>query len=687
MIKSKTEKQKTKKIARKVTGNIVRSLTVVFTLLTLIIAISINKDLTEREQEKLTLLATENAGIARTFMEAMLEKQEVIINTIHNAGEIEDSQKITLVKNIITDTKNREENALSLFFVGEPNKFIKKSPKGYSIFATAAGTHAEMDMYKYVNKKLYEAAKAEKKMMIVDPFEKTMDGKTYRVITVLLPILDEHHEVVGMVGSNIDTALLNGAAYNHGGFSSFATQIICGHQTVITNSRNPEFIGKKYEEVSDSKNTQKILETAKSTTPRTFVDTSTKGVKYYKSYVPFYIKGSSVVWLSGSSITKAEFDGKIIIQMIFIVMWLVAGLLVLAVLAYFRISKALHPIKELEQAVKELSQGNLHYELEFRSNDELGSLADCIRESTHTLYTYVFDIDRAMGEMANGNFDIAPSQAFIGDFKNIENSITKFILTISLALSQIDAAAKQVSFGSEQISEGAQALAQSVTEQANEVERLSGEVSEVSVHINHNAENTKNVNQLANSIGGELMASNEQMKTMMAAMGEISISSEQISEIIKTMEGIVFQTNILALNAAVEAARAGTAGKGFTVVAEEMRKLATKSGDAAKQTGVLIENSIKSIENGVEIANKTADSLENVVKGAEKITQLIAEISEASVEQSGSVSQITASIHQISALVQNNSATSEESAAASEELSGQADKMKALVSRFKLKNK
>lgn len=303
------KKAKQKGIAVKVTMQIVIGLVVVFTALTLMIAVSITKDLVSREQDKLTLLATENASIAREFMEAMLDKQSVIISTVQNLKNVADDQKIATLSGVISETKKVEDHALSLFFVAEPNTFFENSPNGYSIVATAVGSSVNADMYQNINKELYMAAKADKKMTIADPFDMTIDGRRYKVISVMLPILNEQGDVVGMVGSNIDTDLLNGADYNSGGYKSFSTQIICGHQTIITNSQNPGQIGKKYLDVSDSQNAQKILDSTSDVF--TFLDTNTSGVKYYKSYIPFYVKGSSVVWLSGTSITKAELDTQI----------------------------------------------------------------------------------------------------------------------------------------------------------------------------------------------------------------------------------------------------------------------------------------------------------------------------------------------------------------------------------------
>lgn len=677
---------KTRKIATKVTTKIALSLFLVFVALIVVVGDSIKTDLIRREQDKLSLLSTENANIAREFMESMLDQQTVIINTIKNLDGVEDAEKIQVLNGVIGDTQKAEASILSLFLIAEPNTIFKDSPNGYSIYATDSGTKSVPDRYKYIKQASYELVKNDKQMSVVDPFSKSIDGKDYMVITVEIPILNEKNEFIGVVGANIDTALLNSADYNDGGFSTFATQIICGHQTVITDSKNAENIGKPYLDVSNSKNAQKILDNTKTGAELRLLDTSNDGTKYYASYVPCYLSGSSVVWLSGTSITKSEFDAQILKQITSIAIVLAVGLVLLTLVSYFAVSRSLRPIRELEQAVKELSTGNLHHELTYESNDELGSLANSLRFSTSTLYSYVTDIDRAMSEMATGNFDLEPSQPFIGDFKNIEASINKFIDTISTALLNIRMASEQVSIGSTQVSNGAQELAQSATEQACAVDILSKELVAVSERINSTAIHAASVNRQAEVVSGNINLSNEQMAHMSVAMSDISKSSEEIGKIIKTIEDIAFQTNILALNAAVEAARAGSAGKGFAVVADEVRNLANKSSEAAKQTSGLIERSVTSVQNGVQIAQETAASLADVVTGAEEITRLIEEISQQCAEQTGSIAQISTGVDQISAVVQMNSATSEQSAAASEELSGQADMTKALISQFKLKN-
>ncbi len=360
-------------------------------------------------------------------------------------------------------------------------------------------------------------------------------------------------------------------------------------------------------------------------------------------------------------------------------------LLVNVLLVLLVVKRILIPIQEITESSRQLSEGKLGFQIDVKSQDELGQLADSLNTSVKNLKLYITDITDVLNGIAEGDLGKESQITYIGDFVQIQSAISTISSQLNQTLSQIHSSANQVDSGANQVAIGAQSLAQGATEQASEVDNLLNMVEHVTTQINNNAEMAASTTREADSVGGSITICNNQMQEMAEAMNQISGCSSEISKIIKTIEDIAFQTNILALNAAVEAARAGSAGKGFAVVADEVRNLAAKSADAAKDTTQLIEKTLQVVENGSLLTGRTQESLNTVVAGAENITADIKKISDASAEQELAINKIRDGIAQISTVVQSNSATSEESAAASEELASQAQLLKRLIGSFKLK--
>jgi methyl-accepting chemotaxis protein len=182
-----------------------------------------------------------------------------------------------------------------------------------------------------------------------------------------------------------------------------------------------------------------------------------------------------------------------------------------------------------------------------------------------------------------------------------------------------------------------------------------------------------------NEAGGAVRKAADSITRMTISMQEITMAGEETSKIVKSIEEIAFQTNLLALNAAVEAARAGSAGAGFAVVAEEVRNLAMRAAEAAKNTAEMIEGTIKKVKEGGELAESTSGAFSEVVEITTKMGGLVTEISAASKEQAQGIDQVSHAIAQIDTVVQSNAASAEENAGASVKMNAQAQKMKEFV--------
>lgn len=342
------------------------------------------------------------------------------------------------------------------------------------------------------------------------------------------------------------------------------------------------------------------------------------------------------------------------------------------------------PIKELEAAARQMEQGHLKIDVNYASKDELGSLSNSMRQMSDKISYYMDAISRVMRQLADSNLEIPHYDDFQGDFLPVQESLLIVLNSLNETISEINMFSDQVANGADQVSNGAQILSQGVIAQASSVEELAATMSEISQQVKENAETSQVVKTAAGEMGANILACNQQMQEMKNAMEKINQNSTQIRSIIKTIDDIAFQTNILALNAAVEAARAGESGKGFSVVAQEVRSLATRSSDASKSTEALIEQSLAAVVYGTKVAEETAASLRNIAGGTDEMISKINQIAEASKRQAAATEMVSTGIDQISDIVQTNSATAEESAAASEELYGQSQVLKSRVSRFKL---
>lgn len=419
------------------------------------------------------------------------------------------------------------------------------------------------------------------------------------------------------------------------------------------------------------------------------------GVTYYGNYAdPTHIAYAPITADTDGWSLAIEVPRRIYVEGIFATVILIAVLMVVsvgaAVLTAILVSnRIVKPIRQCSERIRMLSNGDLTTPtVIINAKDETGVLSRSTAEVVNSINLIISDAERVLGAMAMGDFNVDTEQnayAYEGDFSTLIQAMLMINQELSDVLSKIDLAAQQVSAGSDQVSAGSQELSQGATEQASSIDELASTLNDISGKTEENLEDCIQAKRSVEETTQLMTEANGHMQSMTDAMSRIDRSSEEITEIIKAIEDIAFQTNILALNASVEAARAGEAGKGFAVVADEVRNLASKSQEAVKNTSTLIGESRNAVQDGIRIARQTADTIEKVMEASKSVNSIVSEVSASSEAQTASIQQITEGINQISFVVQKNSATAQESAAASEELNSQAQQLKELVGLFKLK--
>ena len=406
---------------------------------------------------------------------------------------------------------------------------------------------------------------------------------------------------------------------------------------------------------------------------------------YYAAYAP--VSGTDG-WSIAVMAMKKDYLKDTYAGMLVDVLVVVASGLASIVVALKLSSHISNPMRACCQRMKQLVEGDLKSPVpQVSGQDETAELTRATADMVSGLNSIIEDIGYLLTEMAGKNFDVrsAHRDAYVGEFQSILQSMRHLKTELSGTVLQIDAAAGQVSSASNQVSTGAQRLSEGSMEQASAVEELAATINDIAASAKETAAASDQASQFVEQAGAQLGISVGYVKDLNAAMERISTSSEEISKIIAAIENIAFQTNILALNAAVEAARAGTAGKGFSVVANEVRSLAGRSDEAAAATKKLIENSVHAAEQGVQIVGEVSQTLRRAQELVTQSNSEIGEIAEAVQGEAIAIAQVTEGIGQISSVVQTNSASSEESAAVSSELFEQVNLLKEQTGRFRLK--
>ncbi|MFZ3018769.1 MAG: methyl-accepting chemotaxis protein [Gallionella sp.] len=311
-------------------------------------------------------------------------------------------------------------------------------------------------------------------------------------------------------------------------------------------------------------------------------------------------------------------------------------------------------------------------------------LSELLNQLSDVTEAGISDVVRVANALAKGDLTQTIAKEYAGSFNDMKVGVNGTVTNLKLLIGDIKEATDTINTASKEIAAGNSDLSQRTEEQASSLEETASSMEELTSTVKQNAENAKQADQLAIGASDVAGKGGAVVHEVVDTMDSINESSRKIVDIISVIDGIAFQTNILALNAAVEAARAGEQGRGFAVVAGEVRNLAQRSAAAAKEIKTLIDNSVEKVDGGSKLVAQAGQTMEEIVTSIKRVTDIMSEITAASVEQSQGIEQVNQAITQMDEVTQQNAALVEEAAAAAESLEEQAQNLAVSVATFKV---
>ncbi|MDO4710917.1 MAG: methyl-accepting chemotaxis protein [Peptostreptococcaceae bacterium] len=593
-----------------------------------------------------------------------------VMNAIPTGGSPKEAPGFEEAMQTMVKIHKGDENILSVWIADErTNK--QWASDGY--FSGEGWDIHKREWYEYMKKD------PSAEFVMTEPyFDDTVNAT---VVTIAAPVLDEKGDRMGALGIDLSIEYIKKFMQeNRMGEKGFF--VLLTPTNHVAYHPNDQIMGVALKDAPINKEFRELI-TDRIYGPVDFTENDHQNKGYLSKVDDFD-------WAVVSVLSYKEFSSRYDVLRATLVMSSIAIITIYVVMIWIVSGRISRPLIKLNEVANEIADGNLDIRLDIDSDDEVGMVATSLGRTVKRLNEYVGnirEISSVLEQMADGDMRVELKRAYEGQFSNIKNALLHISASLNETLSLIHESSEQVDQGSRHVSSAAHDLASGATEQASSIETLTASVHVIAEQSKGNSQKAEQAKDLATNVGRELQESNQHMKEMLKEMDNIGRSSEEIQKIIKAIDDIAFQTNILALNAAVEAARAGEAGKGFAVVADEVRNLAVRSAESAKQTQMLVEQSVRNANSGMAIAKDTAEALDRAREKAMESTELIDVIFGSSKEQAKTIEEINMGLSQISTVVQSNAATAEQSSAASEELSAQANMLYNEVKKFKLDQK
>ena len=518
-------------------------------------------------------------------------------------------------------------------------------------------------------KQLQETALSEEKLTNTGILKSPSTGNM--CISMYYPLF-EGKECIGFVGAAVYASKLMDSLL------SIEVQGLPQSEYVFLNVQTGEYLYNKYEEllctVTEDKGYQKIMQQLRdgeADETGIFNYTDAKGVKQVVvyQYLPerdwmFAIKDTyDHVYSSLNTIKKVTAVSCIIIGVVVITF---------LIIILSSLSKELGLIRSAIAKLGKLDlSADKNLEKYSGQKDEVGIVCDTLKATCSNLRKYISEVDRQLSNMADGDFSQSGQVVFEGDFRTLQVSLIKIQNALRDSFREIGCVTKELAVGSQSVSTASVQLAGSASNASNLMMEIDQNIGEITKQLSESADFAAQARKESNNASELVGISQAKMEELYKALVDINNAANAIEGISGQIESIAKQTNILALNAMVEATRAGDAGRGFGVVADEIRVLAVKSNEASKTAFDLIQETQNSVEVGMKIGKETSQYLEQVVKQTATIDEEVSKIAAATKLQNEKVSGINARLADISKTVESTAAMAQQSAAASEELDSQ----------------
>ncbi len=406
------------------------------------------------------------------------------------------------------------------------------------------------------------------------------------------------------------------------------------------------------------------------------------GKKMLVAFSP--IRGTQ--WSLVIQVPKSDYN-HLINRAMLVAVLLTLAVLVLSILIVLRLARSIsRPVKSVTNRMVSLSDGDLHTEtVSVQTEDELGIMAKTLNDTVESVNQYISDIQQVLTQIADGNLGVEPQVDYKGDFILIRDSLASIVQSMNETISGFRSAAVRLAEMAEELSGQSGQLHHASLEQHESAASLVDEVNQAKERLADVTESSSQTRAKTEEITQCIQRANAQMSALSGAMNDISSNAHEITKIARAIEDISFQTNILALNASVEAARAGSAGSGFAVVANEVQNLAVKSAEAAQSATEMISNTLAIIQTGVGLNADTASSLDAISDVSAQISSISDQLVVAVEGQASALSTMEERIDAISAITDRNLQSSEGTSKASQLLASEAEKLQAQVKNFVLK--